>query len=75
MTVINAGGSRLVDMPFNALGKTLHKAGEGLNEFDLRENRQNLHVFNLRPVIYHTKKNSCGNPTPDTLSVEIYMSQ
>ncbi len=22
-------------MPFNALGKTLHKAGDGLNEFDL----------------------------------------
>ncbi len=35
MTVINAGGSCLIDMPFNALGKTLHKAGDGLNEFDL----------------------------------------
>ncbi len=35
MTVINAGGSRLFDMPFNSLGKTLHKAGDGLNEFDL----------------------------------------
>jgi hypothetical protein len=35
MTVINAGGSRLFNMPFNALGKTLHKAGDGLNEFDL----------------------------------------
>jgi hypothetical protein len=35
MTVTNAGGSRLFDMPFNALGKTLHKAGDGLNEFDL----------------------------------------
>ncbi len=33
MTVINAGGSRLFNMPFNALGKTLHKAGDGLNEF------------------------------------------
>ncbi len=41
----------------------------------LRENRQNLHVFNLWPVIYHTKKNSCANPTPETLSVEIYTSQ
>jgi hypothetical protein len=41
----------------------------------VRENRQNLHVFNLWPVIYHTKKNSCGNPTPETLSVEIYTSQ
>ena len=35
MTVIDVGGSRLFDMPFNALGKTLHKAGDGLNEFDL----------------------------------------
>jgi len=35
MNVINAGDSRLFDMPFNALGKTLHKAGDGLNEFDL----------------------------------------
>ncbi len=35
ITVINAGGSRLFDMPFNALGKTLHKAGDGLNEFNL----------------------------------------
>ncbi len=35
MTVINAGGSHLFDMPFNALGKTLHKAGDGLNELDL----------------------------------------
>jgi hypothetical protein len=24
MTVINAGGSHLFDMPFNALGKTVH---------------------------------------------------
>ncbi len=40
-----------------------------------RENRQNLHIFNLWPVIYHTKKNSCANPTPETLSVEIYTSQ
>ncbi len=39
------------------------------------ENRQNLHVFNLWPVIYHTEKNSCANPTPETLSVEIYTSQ
>jgi hypothetical protein len=39
------------------------------------ENRQNLHVFNLWPVLYHTKKNSCGNPTLETLSVEIYTSQ
>ncbi len=39
------------------------------------ENRQNLHIFNLWPVIYHTEKNSCANPTPETLSVEIYMSQ
>jgi hypothetical protein len=39
-----------------------------------RENRQNLHVFNLWPVTYHTKKNSCGNPTPETLSVEISSS-
>jgi hypothetical protein len=35
MTVNNAGGSRLFNMPFNALGKTLHKAGDGLNEYDL----------------------------------------
>jgi hypothetical protein len=35
MTVINAGSPCLFDMPFNALGKTLHKAGDGLNEFDL----------------------------------------
>jgi hypothetical protein len=35
MTVINAVGSRLFDMPFNALGKTLYKAGDKLNEFDL----------------------------------------
>ncbi len=35
MTVINAGGSCLFDMPCNALGKRLHKAGDGLNEFDL----------------------------------------
>ncbi len=27
------------------------------------------------PLIYHTKKNSCGNPTPERLSVEIYTSQ
>jgi hypothetical protein len=39
------------------------------------ENRQNLHVFNLWPVIYHTKKNSCANPTPETLPVVIYRSQ
>ncbi len=39
------------------------------------ENRQNLHVFNFWPVIYHTEKNSCGNPTPERLSVEIYTSQ
>jgi hypothetical protein len=39
------------------------------------ENRQNLHVFNLWPVIHHTEKNSCANPTPETLSVEIYTSQ
>jgi hypothetical protein len=39
------------------------------------KNRQNLHVFNLWPVIYHTKKNSCGNPTPEMLSVKLYMSQ
>ncbi len=42
---------------------------------NIRENRQNLHIFNLWPVIYHTKKNSCANPTPETLSVEIYTSQ
>jgi hypothetical protein len=35
MTVINAACSRHFDVPFNALGKTLHKAGDGLNEFDL----------------------------------------
>ncbi len=35
MTLINGGGSRIFDMPFNASGKTLHKAGVGLNEFDL----------------------------------------
>ncbi len=35
MTVINAGGSRLFCMPFNALGKTLHKAWDGLNKIDL----------------------------------------
>ncbi len=40
-----------------------------------RENRQNLHVFNLWPVKYHTEKNSCANPTPGTLSVELYTSQ
>jgi hypothetical protein len=34
MTVIDAGGFCLFDMLFNALGKTLHKAGDGLNEFD-----------------------------------------
>jgi hypothetical protein len=39
------------------------------------EKRQNLHVFNLWPVTYHTEKNSCGNPTPETLSVEICTSQ
>jgi hypothetical protein len=35
MTLINGGRSRVFDMPFNASGKTLHKAGVGLNEFDL----------------------------------------
>ncbi len=40
-----------------------------------KEIRQNLHMFNLWPVIYHTQKNSCGNPTPEMLSVNIYMSQ
>ncbi len=35
MTVIKAAFSHHFDMPFNALGKTLHKAGDGLNEFDL----------------------------------------
>jgi hypothetical protein len=35
MTLINGGGSRVFDMPFNASGKTLHKTGVGLNEFDL----------------------------------------
>ncbi len=44
-------------------------------EDDIRENRQHLHVFNLRPVIYHTERNSCANPTPEMLSVEIYTSQ
>ncbi len=34
-TLINGGGSHVSDMPFNASGKTLHKAGVGLNEFDL----------------------------------------
>jgi hypothetical protein len=29
----------------------------------------------LWPVIYHTEKNSCGNPTPEMLSVKIYTSQ
>jgi hypothetical protein len=43
--------------------------------YDVRKNRQNLHVFNLWPVIYHAKKNSCANPTPEMLSVEIYPSQ
>ncbi len=42
---------------------------------DLRENRQNLHVFNLWPVKYHTEKKSCANLTPKTLSVKIYTSQ
>ncbi len=37
-----------------------------------RENRQNLHVLNLWPVKYHTKKYSCANPTPGLLAVEIY---
>jgi hypothetical protein len=45
------------------------------SKIKLRENRQNLQVFNLWPVIYHTEKNSCGNPTPETLSVEIYTSR
>ena len=35
MPLINGGGSCVFDMPFNASGKTLHKAGVGLNEFDL----------------------------------------
>jgi hypothetical protein len=35
MTVINTACSCQFDMPFIALGKTLHKAGDGLNEFDL----------------------------------------
>ncbi len=35
MTLINGGGSCVFDMPFNASGKTLQKAGVGLNEFDL----------------------------------------
>ncbi len=35
MTVITAACSRHFDMPLNALGKTLHNAGDGLNEFDL----------------------------------------
>ncbi len=35
MTVINAACSHHFDMTFNVLGKTLHKAGDGLNEFDL----------------------------------------
>jgi hypothetical protein len=34
-TLINGGGTCVFDMPFNASGKTLHKAGVGLNEFDL----------------------------------------
>jgi hypothetical protein len=34
-TLVNGGGSRVFDMPFNASGKTLHKAGVGLNEFDV----------------------------------------
>ncbi len=40
-----------------------------------RENRQNLHIFNLWPVKYHTEKNSCANPTTRMLAVDIYMSQ
>ncbi len=35
MTVINTACSHHFDIPFNALGKTLHKAVDGLNEFDL----------------------------------------
>ncbi len=35
LILINEGGSHVFDMPFNASGKTLHKAGVGLNEFDL----------------------------------------
>jgi hypothetical protein len=35
MTLINGGGSHVFNMPFNASGKTLHKAGVGLNGFDL----------------------------------------
>jgi hypothetical protein len=34
MTLNNGGGSYVFDMPFNASGKTLHKAGVGSNEFD-----------------------------------------
>ncbi len=34
MTVINPASSHHFDMPFNALDKALHKAGDGLNEFD-----------------------------------------
>ncbi len=33
--LINGGGSHVFDMPFNSSGETLHKAGVGLNEFDL----------------------------------------
>jgi hypothetical protein len=55
---------------------TFPKVFPRLNFFmQKRENRQNLHVFNLWPVIYHTKKNSCWNPTLETLSVKIYTSQ
>ncbi len=35
MAVINAACSCHFDMPFDALGKTLNRAGDGLNEFDL----------------------------------------
>ena len=40
--------------------------------FAKRENRQNLHAFNLWPVEYHTKKNSCPNLIPVLLYVETY---
>ena len=38
----------------------------------IRENRQNLHTFNLWPVEYHTGKNSCPNLKPVLLYIEIY---
>jgi hypothetical protein len=51
MTVINAGGFCHFDMPFNALGKTLHKAGDGLNEFDLIIKHRNS-VTDLEDAIH-----------------------